>query len=307
MNKRATKSKSNHKMYSGITKKKHLFISSNSNNNNSAIVKKRAEEEKAEEKTTTTKNGVMTNVPTVGKNDSIVAMSLLTHYTFLIVILAQVILVLFFFHTRFFSLISLSLSAAVARFASVMNLDWFYTTLNSIEGLYFYCCFYGTSAGARVYAYRWLAHQRFMCTRFVQVIDSTYTLTIFVVSFAAFFFFRFTHKKSRAKRTNDTTLAFNIIFAKIPPKVRNWCGFFAELGLNEFEKKIGILSFPMKNQIVALNCSCRKKSVLLSKPLIPFLWFFPIRFYWPIGMIKKTWNDGCFLNSFLFHLLPSSW
>lgn len=103
----------------------------------------------------------MTNVPTVGKNDSIVViLRLLIHYTFLIVILAQVILVLLFFFFSdgtcvffhcccciryFYSIFCTSL-----LFNTVMNLDWFvfffilllwfvYHTFYSIEkGLLYY-------------------------------------------------------------------------------------------------------------------------------------------------------------------------
>lgn len=100
MNKRTTKSKSNHKMYCEIQhtrEKKHM---------------KRREKKTTIIKACRKKTVLWQTFPRLGKNDSIVVVrrqkyKLLAHYTNLIVILAQVILVLFVFQmfsscSRFF-------------------------------------------------------------------------------------------------------------------------------------------------------------------------------------------------------------
>lgn len=171
----------------------------------------------------------------------------------------------------FFSRCSLSLSTSVACFVSVMNLDWFYTTLNSIEGLYFYCCFYGTSAGARVYAYRWLAHQRFMCTRFVQVIDPRYTKTIFVVSFTFFFLFRFIREeKSLAKATEWHDNGFEHQFCKDSTEIKRMRWIISDFGSKEVKNAFEIPNFLTKIRFfVTFNCmlSMKKRILLLKRSI----------------------------------------
>lgn len=134
MNKRTTKSKSNRKMYSEIQhtrEKKHM---------------KRREKKTTIIKACRKKTVLWQTFPRLGKNDSIVVVrrqkyKLLAHYTNLIVILAQVILVLFVF--QMFSSCSRFFFTSFFSISTVMNLYWFFVvaTLESFGGLELYCLF----------------------------------------------------------------------------------------------------------------------------------------------------------------------